>query len=372
TPGPARISFLQISGGPPLARPISIKVRGDDYAELRAAADEVKRLVKAIQGTRDVTDDDVPGRQELVLTLDREAVKNAGLSPAYVARLLRLHVDGEIVADMRDRGEKLEVRVRASPEILTDIGELLDAPVALPGGGSTTLGALTRHETGTGKSAIKHYNLRRAITVEADLDKKVIDTVEANRQVREGWERLNAQYPGVDLDFSGELDDIQESLDAMKVLFVLGVGLIYLILAAQFRSYWQPLLILTTVPLAFTGVTLGLLVSRNPLSLYTLYGVIALTGIAVNSAIVLIDAANDRRRRGMSVLHATVYAARRRVVPILITSLTTIAGLFSLAVGIGGKSLIWGPVASSIVWGLFFATVLTLFVIPLLYRQFGR
>jgi multidrug efflux pump subunit AcrB len=97
-----------------------------------------------------------------------------------------------------------------------------------------------------------------------------------------------------------------------------------------------------------------------------------LTGIAVNSAIVLIDATNERRRRGMSSLHATIFAARRRVVPILITSLTTIAGLFSLATGIGGKSLIWGPVASSIVWGLGFATVLTLFVIPLLYSQFNR
>lgn len=372
TPGPARISFLQLSGGPPLSKPISIKVRGDDYAQLRAAADTVKRLVREVEGTRDVADDDVPGRRELVLTLDREAVKNAGLNPAYVARLLRLHVDGEIVADMRDRGEKLEVRVRARPETLTDIGQLLDAPIALADGGSTTLRALVRHETHIGKSVVKHYNLRRSITVEADLDKDITDTVAANREVIEAWDTLRAQYPGVDLDFSGELDDIQESLDAMKGLFVLGVGLIYLILAAQFRSYWQPLLILSTVPLAFTGVTLGLLVSRNPLSLYTLYGVIALTGIAVNSAIVLIDAANDRRQRGMSVLHATVYAARRRVVPILITSLTTIAGLFSLAAGIGGRSLLWGPVASSIVWGLGFATALTLFVIPLLYRQFAR
>ncbi|MFP5505551.1 MAG: efflux RND transporter permease subunit, partial [Gammaproteobacteria bacterium] len=372
TPGPARISFQMLSGGPPLSKPISIKVRSDDYAELRAAADAVKALVRAVPGARDVTDDDVPGRQELVLTLDREAVRNAGLSPAAVARLIRLHVDGEIVASMRDRGEKLDVRVRARPDHLSDVTRLLDHPIALPQGGSTTLAALTRHEIGQGKAVIKHYNLRRSITVEADLDKTVTDTVVANAQVRRGWEDLHARYPGADLDFSGELDDIQESLDAMKGLFVLGVGLIYLILAAQFRSYWQPLLILATVPLAFTGVTLGLLASRNPLSLYTMYGVIALTGIAVNSAIVLIDAANDRRRRGMNVLHATVYAARRRVVPILITSLTTVAGLFSLATGIGGKSLLWGPVASSIVWGLGFATVLTLFVIPLLYRQFGR
>ncbi|KVW99714.1 efflux RND transporter permease subunit [Thiobacillus denitrificans] len=139
-----------------------------------------------------------------------------------------------------------------------------------------------------------------------------------------------------------------------------------LILAAQFRSYWQPLLILLTVPMAFTGVVFGLFITQNPLSLYTLYGVIALTGIAVNSAIVLIDAANARLASGMGLLHATLYAARRRVVPIIIT--TTIGGLFSLAVGLGGKSLIWGPMAASLVWGLLVATTLTLFTIPILFR----
>ena len=165
TPGPARISFQMLSGGPPLAKPISIKVRSDDYAELRAAADAVKALVQAVPGARDVTDDDMPGRQELVLTLDREAVRNAGLSPAAVARLIRLHVDGEIVASMRDRGEKLDVRVRARPDHLSDVTLLLDHPIALPQGGSTTLAALTRHETGQGKAVIKHYNLWRSITV---------------------------------------------------------------------------------------------------------------------------------------------------------------------------------------------------------------
>jgi multidrug efflux pump subunit AcrB len=125
--------------------------------------------------------------------------------------------------------------------------------------------------------------------------------------------------------------------------------------------------------MAFTGVTFGLLVSANPLSLYTVYGMVALAGIAVNAAIVLISAGNQRLAAGMSVLHATIYAARRRVIPILITSLTTIAGLFSLATGLGGKSLIWGPVATAIVWGLAFSTALTLIVIPLLYRLFmGR
>jgi multidrug efflux pump subunit AcrB len=119
-------------------------------------------------------------------------------------------------------------------------------------------------------------------------------------------------------------------------------------------------------------VAFGLAISNNPLSLYTLYGVIALTGIAVNSAIVLIDAANDRMQRGMSTIHAIIQASRRRVVPTLITTTTTIGGLFSLAFGLGGQSLLWGPVAASIVWGLAFSTVLTLFAVPLLYLGFMR
>jgi multidrug efflux pump subunit AcrB len=262
----------------------------------------------------------------------------------------------------------MEVVVRARPETLVDVTELLQRPVPLADGRSVQLGELVDAETRISKGYIRHYQFKRAITVEAELDRELIDTVEANNRLKAAWGRLQAAYPNVALDFSGELDDIQESLDAMARLFAFGVGLIYLILATQFRSYFQPLMILTTVPLAFTGVVLGLLVSGNPLSLYTLYGVIALTGIAVNSAIVLIDAANERLAAGMSVQHAAIYAARRRVVPILITSITTIGGLFSLAVGLGGKSLMWGPVAASIVWGLGFSTVLTLFAIPLIYR----
>ena len=372
TPGRATISFLKLSGGPPTAKPISVKVRTDDRTELRAAADAVKAIVANIAGARDVVDNDTPGRNELSLRVDVNAARNAGLDPGTVARLVRLHLDGEVVADLRDRGEKVELRVRAAPRTVAQVREILDDPIALPGGGTTTLGALLVTEERKSLGLIRHWDLRRAITVEADLDKEQTDTLVANRQIRTEWEKIRVHYPSTDLDFSGELDDINESLDAMGPLFLLGVGLIYLILAAQFRSYFQPLLILVTVPLAFTGVTLGLLVSDNPLSLYTLYGVIALTGIAVNAAIVLIDAANARRAEGMSTLHATLYAARRRVIAILMTTGTTIAGLFSLAFGLAGKSLLWGPVAASIVWGLAFSSVLTLFVIPVLYRFFMR
>ena len=229
---------------------------------------------------------------------------------------------------------------------------------------------LVHSETSPSNTSIRHYNFRRTITVEADLDKKLTDTVTANSTIQTEWDKIAGRYPSINLDFSGELDDIQESIDSIAVLFLFGIGLMYLILGTQFKSYFQPLMILATVPMAFTGVVIGLVITNNPLSLFTMYGVVALAGIAVNAAIVLISAANERLKQGMSVLHATLYAARRRVIPILITAMTTIAGLFSLATGLGGSSLMWGPVATAIVWGLAVSTILTLFIIPLLYRLF--
>lgn len=372
-PQAGRASFTVLSGGPPAAKPISVKVRGNDYAELRAATNALKAVVARIPGAQDVVDDEVPGRPELSLQIDREALARAGLNAVQLTRLVRLHVDGEVVAQLRDGGQKLEVRVKAAEKPRTDITHWLSEPIALPNGaGITTLGALLKAETRTSPGVIKHYGLRRSITVEANLNKGQTDTLKANQILRAEWAKISSQYPGIDLDFSGELDDIQESLSAMPFLFLMGMGLIYLILAAQFRSYFQPLLVMATVPMAFIGVTVGLLITGNPLSLYTLYGVIALTGIAVNSAIVLIDAANERKAGGMQVLHAIVFAARRRVIPILITSTTTIGGLFSLATGLAGESLLWGPVASSLVWGLTVSTLLTLFVIPALYRALVR
>lgn len=371
-PVDGEVTTTVLTNGPPTAKAINAKVRSDDFAELRAATDAVRALVSDLPGTRNVSDNDVPGRAELVLNLDQRAVRQAGLGPGEVARLLRLHLDGEIVAFFRDEGEKVELRVRGQDRERQDIRSVLDDPILLPSGERTTFGALADVRLERGRGAIQHFNYRRAITVEADIDPLVTDTVTVNEQLADAWQDISPQFPNTSIEQSGALEDIQESLDAMLGLFLLGLGLIYLIIATQFRSYFQPLLILATVPMAFTGVVFGLMLTGNPLSLYTLYGVIALTGIAVNSAIVLIDAANARILAGMRPLHATVYAARRRVIPILMTTSTTIAGLFSLAVGLGGKSLVWGPVASSIVAGLGVASLLTLFMVPTLYRVFQR
>jgi len=368
TPGPARVALRRIAGGPPTSKPISVKVRGDNLETLRAAANELKSFMDAHPAITDVADDSPQGQRELVLRYDTAAIRQAGLDPDTISRTLALLVDGEVPATMQDRGEELELRVRARDNDYRSPEELLRFALPDGEGGLVPLDTLVDAERRRGPANIRHFDFRRAITVEADIVEERIDTMGANAALRDHWAQIGRQYTDVELDFQGELDDIQESLDAIYVLALFGVGLIYLILGTQFRSYFQPLMILVTLPMAFTGVVLGLLITGNPMSLYTLYGLVALAGISVNAAIVLIAAANDRLAAGMSLLHATVYAARRRVIPILITSLTTIAGLFSLATGLGGESLLWGPVATSIVWGLGFSATMTLFVVPLLYR----
>ena len=366
-PGPINVSYLKRKMGPPTSKPISIKVRGDDISEIRRAVTTLRAILEQTPGVGDIYDDDSTGGMELQLQLNPDAITRADLDPVDVVRAVHLFAAGEIVANTQYMGDRLDVRVRAKPQAVQSVDTFMNNLVGLRDGGGIALSELlTSHERSTVNN-IRHQNFRRAITLEANLDTAISNALLANRQIEQQWKAFSDQFPGINLDFSGEMDDVEESLGAMVALFVLGIGLVYLILGTQFNSYVQPLIVLSVVPLAFIGVILGLFISSNPLSLFTLYGAVALAGIAANDAIVLISTANEKLKRNMPVATAVAYAARRRVVPIMITSITTIAGLFSLAIGLGGKSLIWSPVATTIVWGLAFSTVLTLFVIPSAY-----
>lgn len=368
--GPINISFLKLSGGPPVSKPISVKVRGDNYQELRQATDKLTSFVAGNDLFKDYSDDDSEGRFGLTLTLNTDAINRLGVRPNDVQRTVKMLVDGEVASFVQDEGERVALRIKSMAAVQNEfdtVESLLRISIPDSNGNAIALQNLVHVNTERVKGNLRHYNFKRTITLESDIDKLRTDTVSANKLIQDYWPTIAAEYPNVTLDFSGELDDIQESMDSMLVLFLFGIGLMYLILSTQFQSYFQPLMILLTVPMAFVGVVLGLFVSKDPLSLFTMYGIVALAGIAVNSSIVLISTANTNLKRGMSLVHATFYAGRRRMLPIMITTLTTVAGLFSLASGMGGHSLIWSPVATSIVWGLMFSSLLTLFVIPALY-----
>jgi multidrug efflux pump subunit AcrB len=368
TEGARNIAFQVLSASVLLSKPVAIKVLGEDFTQLQQASDALTDIMKRVPGIKDISTDARFGKQEITLKVDHDQASKLGMDSLMLAGIIRLHFEGAVVTTLTDaQGEKLHVRVRAAPDEIADIGAMLSQQIPLPGGGKIPLGSLFVVQTEPGMGAIRHYNFRRAISLQADLDKSLLDTAQANARIQAEWQTIKHDYPGVELDFTGELDDIRESVNSLLGLFLLGVGLISLILGAQFRSYWKPLLVLTAVPIGFTGMVLGLWVTGHPISIYTLYGGVALAGIAVNSSIVMLSAADQRQQSGMSVLHAAIYAARRRVVPILITSATTIGGLLSLAIGLAGESLLWGPLATAIIWGLAVSTLLTLFSMPALY-----
>jgi len=355
-----------LGGG--VGKAINLNIKGAAGAELDAAIAELKSIVAATPGVSQVRLDIVPGLSELKLRLDSVAIQRAGLAPETVARTLQLLADGESVASFTEQGEPIGVRVRAYQNDVRDIAELLRNTVARADGSSVPLSQLVSAEPRVGPASISHTDFQQVLTLQADLDKSQMDTLAANKAIQQRWQQMQDHYPDIKVQFAGEMETVEEGIKQLWQLFVLGLGLIFIIVGAQFQSYGLPCLVLVKIPMAFAGVILGLMLSGEAVSLYTLYGAVALAGIAVNSAILMFSAAHDRLKTGMSVVHASVWAARRRLLPILITSLTTTVGLLPLALTDDQSATSWKPVATAIVWGVGFSTLFTLFMMPLLYR----
>jgi multidrug efflux pump subunit AcrB len=355
-----------LSGG--LGKAINLNITGSAGAELDDAMAELKAILFDTPGVSDIRLYVMAGLSELKLRLDSAAIQRAGLAPETVARTLQLLAGGESVASFVEQGESVGVRVRAHEANEHDIAALLRHTVARADGSAVPLSQLVIAEQRTSPASIDHIDYKQVITLQAALDKAKMDTLAANKLIQAHWDKVKSRHPNVHIDFGGEVEVIEEGLTQLWQQLILGIGLIFLIVGAQFRSYGLPCLVLLKIPMAFSGVILGLLISREPASIYTMYGGVALAGIAVNSAILMFSAAHDRLEAGMGVIHATVLAARRRMLPILITSLTTLVGLLPLALGGDASSTMWRPVATAIVWGVGFSTLFTLFIMPLLYR----
>ncbi|MBT8447636.1 MAG: efflux RND transporter permease subunit, partial [Gammaproteobacteria bacterium] len=265
-----KVSFQTLDGGPPVGAPVSLKVRGDRFEDILDATARFRGFLEQNDLYYNVRTDYRDGKPALVLKYDGDAIQRAGLNPVTVNRAIRLAIDGELVSTFQEEGEEVRVRVLTARSGAGYIDDVLRTTVTRPGGGEIVLQELMEAEATVSQWNIRHYDYKRAVTIEAEIDETRIDTVTANQQLLDFWSQIREEYPDIELDFSGELDDINESIGAIARLFVMGIGLIYLIIGTQFRSYFQPFMILSTVPLAFAGVVLGLAVTGNPLSLFTM------------------------------------------------------------------------------------------------------
>jgi multidrug efflux pump subunit AcrB len=369
-PGAENVRFRKQQTGPPTDPPVVFRIFGDNYDSLVAVSDAIKGKMAEYPELFNITDNLEGGSPELRVTLDDELASRYGMSPQSLGTFMRASFDGITATTVFEENQETDVVVRYARNGERSVNELMQLKIPAPGGQLVPFSSVAELEQGQAFSTIQRLDGEREVQIESEAYTQG-NVPAINNEVQQLFEQeLAGRYPDVRLEVGGEFAEFQNLLIDILRVFLIGLFLIYLILATQFKSYTQPILILFTVPFAFVGVFLYLLISGTPLSTTVIYAGIALVGIAVNDAIVLISFINELRKEGTEAGPAVIEAAKTRLRPTLLTSLTTIAGLLPTAIGIGGYSVVWGPMASTITFGLIFSTITTLVLIPSVYGVF--
>lgn len=361
-----RVETKLLVQGPPVGLPVSVRLKGDNLESLRAHADRLAGTLFDIPGAINVSHDLQPGAPRLELRTDPVKIHNLGLNSALVAREIRLAMAGGNATTLRIDGEDHDVVVRVAAEGDERLDDLERVRVPLPGATPVPLAQLTRPELSSTYARIMHTDLERSVIVGADTDGRLateivaelLPAVEAlDLASNESWEVI------------GEDEERDTAFLSMLQNVVVAMALIYGILVLQFGSFKQPLVIFTSLPIALAGSVLGLLVGGWPFGFTAFIGLLALVGIVVNASIVLLDRVNQHRREGETLETSIRHAARTRLLPILLTTLTTQAGLLPLTL-FGGS--MWGPMGWVIIGGLTVATVVSLVMVPALVLLIER
>ena len=368
-------------GGPPVGRALNVRVMGEDLEELRALADEVENRIRVIPGVRDVTNDFELGKKEFLFTVDQEKARARGLSVADVGQTLQAVYRGLEASRFRQGNDEVVIRVLARDQLRHDPSLLRGLRAINATGEAVPLEEVTSLSQTSGLARINRRNQMRVITVSAGVETAIITSRQANREVSEWLPELSAEHPLVRFELAGENEDTERSLEAMKVAALIAFLLIYVILAILFNSFLQPIVVMSVIPFGIIGVIGGLIVMGEPMGLMAVMGTIALAGIVVNNSVVFVHFINRERRiyapeglRRAEAEHARylrwysiIHSGRVRFRPIFLTTATTIGGLFTLAFMTSGQEEFLAPMAQAIVFGLLFASAITMILIPCLY-----
>lgn len=383
--------------GPPVGNDIEVKVTGDDFDEVGRAAQRLKREIAKIDGIVDLADDYRVNRPELALRIDRSAAKQAGVSTGLIGNTVRTAVAGATATTVRDGEEEHDVIVKLAPEFTEDVQGVLS--LKLPGRQErdpnvygVPLPAVAGYELAGGTGSVAHVDQRLTIKIIGD----VVEGLPVNEK-QDAIRDLIAKTefpPGITAELGGASTEQDEAAAFLLWAMLVAVVLIAIVLVTQFNDIVQPFIILLTVLLSLIGVLWGLLITGTPFGvMMTGIGVISLAGVVVNNAIVLLDYVAQLRREGHSTEIALMRAGMTRFRPVMLTAITTVLGLVPMALGIavevgvmwvgangGGlpvptvgliigsqSSVFWGPMAVAVIFGLSFATVLTLVMVPTLY-----
>ena len=365
-PGADKLTFSAIGGGPG-GTPIEIQLIGRDFGMLRQASTELKNELASYPGVFDISDNFRPGKMEIKLKA-REAARPLGLTLADLARQVRQAFYGDEAVRIQRGRDDVKVMVRYSEPERRTLGTIEDMRIRTAKGDEVPFSEVAEVKYGRGYSVINRTDRQRQITVTADVDeekantKRIIDDLKASF-----LPELERRHPGLRYSFEGEEQRAQESISSLSRGFAIAMFAIYLLLATQFRSYVQPIIIMIAIPFGFVGAVLGHLVMGLSITLLSLFGVVALAGIVVNDSIILIDFINRAIRDGTPIFQAVEEAGKARFRAVILTSLTTIAGLMPILLERSFQAQFLIPMATSIAFGLLVATVLTLLFVPSLY-----
>jgi HAE1 family hydrophobic/amphiphilic exporter-1 len=364
------LTVWAIQDGPPIGKPVAIRIEHPDYEVAKQVASGIEKKLRGMAGVFDISDNLDMGQRELRVSLKEAEASEFGLTFADVFRTLAGANDGFVVGTFNDLvyAEDLDVRLKYQEQFRSDEDQLLNVNIKSPiTQALVSLSQVAQLQYRQGYASHYRHNGKRAVIVTADVDSAAIDSDRVNRIIMADLAELDARDDQLTIVAEGQFKETHESFRSLFWSGLVAVSAMYLILAAQFNSYLQPMIVLSSLIFGTIGMVMGLVVNNYPLSVITGIAMVGLFGVMVNDAILLVSFINRERAEAGSVRDAVIQACKIRVRPILLTTVTTVSGLLPMAMGVGGYNKIWSPFATCICWGLTAATILILIMLPAFY-----
>jgi multidrug efflux pump subunit AcrB len=359
----AKIHIQELQQGMPVAAPVAFRVIGENLDSITSFSSKVESIFTKTEGTVNIRNPIKESRTDLRVTVNRDKAALAGVAPARVAVAIRTAILGLQVTTFRDeRGEEYPIVIHAGKASAPSMEEVERVSVPSVTGVQVPLRQIAEFSFEQSPSIINHYHLERVTTVLADV-KSGYNTAEITKQIRKKLEKVTVPT-GITWKVAGEEESREESFGGIVKALIIALIAIFALLVLQFGNFSQPFIIFTAIPFAISGSIVALLVTGYSFSFTAFIGFTSLMGIVVNNSILLVDCANKLRSEGMEMSATAIQASKQRFTPIILTTVTTLLGLFPLI--LTGSSL-WAPLAWVITGGLAVSTVLTLFVVPALY-----
>ncbi len=368
-----KLEFSYVKTGPPVGKPVSVAIKGDDFAVMKKISAEYIGYLKTIKGLKDIQDDSEEVKAELRVIVNEKTAAMTGITVFDVASTVRSCFEGAVATKIKKTDEEIDIRVIFPENLRKNLDSVKKINIANRMGNLIPLSAVARFEPNQGISVIKRKDWRRVVNVTAEIDEDArgVTSVAVNNILTKKFDHIEERYPGYTVSYEGEFKDTGESMSSLAKSFLVAALVIYIILVSIFRSLAHPLIIMGVVPLTLIAVIWIFFFHGRPLSFLGIMGVVGLTGVVVNDSIVMVDFIKKARSEGHSPYEASLLAGETRLRPIFLTSVTTFFGLIPTAYGIGGYDPFLVPMALSLSWGLAFGTLITLFGTPVLYNIFA-